>query len=51
MVNERLESALAWCKKNSIKSFRLKKFNRENKKKQFKKKMRKFLTKKAINNV
>lgn len=51
MVNERLDRALAWCKKNNIKSFRLKKFNRENKKKQFKKKMRKFLSEKAENKV
>lgn len=44
MVNERLESALAWCKKNDLESNRLKKysrlrkFNRESKKKQSKKK-------------
>jgi len=31
MKNERLESALAWCKKNNIESTRLKKFNRESK--------------------
>jgi len=31
--NERLESALAWCKKNNIDLARLKKFNRESKKK------------------
>jgi len=50
MKNERLESALAWCKKNNIGSTRLKKFNRESKntkKKQSKKKRRKFLTEKA----
>ena len=34
MRNEKLESALAWCKKNNIESTRLKKFNRESKKKQ-----------------
>ena len=38
MVNERLESALAWCKKNNIESIRLKKFNWESKKRQAKKK-------------
>lgn len=32
MVNERLESALAWCKKRNLESIRLKKFNRESKK-------------------
>ncbi|GAH64824.1 unnamed protein product [marine sediment metagenome] len=36
MINERLESALAWCKKNNLESIRLKKFNRESKKKLFK---------------
>lgn len=35
--NERLESALIWCKKNNIESTRLKKFNRESKKKRSKK--------------
>ena len=34
MVDERLESALAWCKKNNLDPSRLKKFNRESKKKQ-----------------
>ena len=38
MVNERLELALEWCKKNKIESTRLKKFNRESKKKRSKKK-------------
>ena len=48
MVNERLESALAWCRKNNIESIRLKKFNRESKKSdRFKEKYHKFLTKKA----
>jgi CRISPR/Cas system-associated protein Csx1 len=49
MRNERLELALAWCKKNNIESIRLKKFNRESKKKekQSKKERRKFLTEKA----
>jgi hypothetical protein len=51
MRNERLDRALAWCKKNNIKSFRLKKFNREYKKKRFKKKRRKFLGEKAENKV
>ena len=51
MKNERLESALAWCRKNNIESFRLKKFSREYKKKRFKKKRRKFSTKKARYNV
>ena len=41
MVNERLESALAWCKKNDIESTRLKKFNRESKKKRLEKKQNK----------
>ena len=41
MVNERLESALAWCKKNNIESTRLKKFNRESKKKRLEKKQNK----------
>ena len=44
MINERLETALAWCRKNKINSTRLKKFNREAKKKQSKKKRCKFLT-------
>ena len=47
MRNERLELALAWCRKNNIESIRLKKFNRGFKKKQFKEKRRKFLTGKA----
>lgn len=51
MVNERLESALAWYKKNNIGSIRLKKFNREQKKKRFKKKRGKLLSKKAENKV
>ena len=33
MIDERLESALAWCKKNNLDPSRLKKFNRERKKK------------------
>ena len=33
MVNERLESALAWCKKNKLRLDRLELFNRERKKK------------------
>ena len=33
MVNERLESALAWCKKNKLESSRLNLFDREHKKK------------------
>jgi len=36
MKNERLETALAWCKKYNIGSNRLKKFNREVKKRQSK---------------
>jgi hypothetical protein len=51
MINERLESALAWCKKNEIKSIRLKKFNRELKRERLEKKKRKFLTEKARYNV
>jgi len=38
MINERLENAFEWCKKNNLDSTRLKKFNRESKKKQSKKK-------------
>lgn len=37
MVNERLEEALAWCKKNDLETTRLKKFNRESKKKHVRK--------------
>jgi hypothetical protein len=33
MVNERLESALTWCKKNKLRLDRLDLFNRERKKK------------------
>ena len=33
MVNERLESALEWCKKNKLRLDRLDLFNRERKKK------------------
>ncbi|MCK4241060.1 MAG: hypothetical protein KAX30_05500 [Candidatus Atribacteria bacterium] len=33
MVNERLEAALAWCKKNKLRLDRLDLFNRERKKK------------------
>ena len=54
MINERLESALIWCKKNDIESTRLKKFNRESKntkKKQSKKKRCKFLTEKAKKHI
>ncbi len=51
MVNERLESALAWCKKNKLKSIRLKKFNRELKRERLEKKKRKFLIKKAKKQV
>jgi len=54
MVNERLEIAPAWNRKNNIGEIRLKKFNREYKKKRFKrlkKKRRKFLTEKAKYNV
>jgi len=51
MVNERLESALAWCRKNNIESIRLKKFNRESKRKRFKEKRGKFLIKKAKKQV
>ena len=47
MLNERLDRALAWCKKNNIETIRLKKFNRESKRKQSKKKWRKFLTEKT----
>jgi len=35
MKNERLEEALEWCKKNNIGSTRLKKFNREVRKRHF----------------
>lgn len=38
MMNKRLESALAWCKKNDLELIRLKKFNRESKKRRSKKK-------------
>jgi len=51
MVNERLEVAPAWSRKKEI---RLKKFNREHKKKRLKrlkKERRKFLTEKAKYNV
>ncbi len=51
MRNERLESALAWDRKNNKEEIRLKKSNRENKKKRLKrlkKKRRKFLTEKSI---
>ena len=41
MRNERLENALAWCKKNNLDSTRLKKFNRESKKKRLEKKQNK----------
>ena len=59
MVNERLESALAWCKENEIESirlerFNLKRFNREQKKKRLKrlkKKRRKSLTEKGKNRI
>jgi len=51
MRNERLESALTWCKKNNIESNLLKKFSQEFKKKQSKKQRRKFLTEKAENKV
>jgi len=47
MINERLESALAWCKKNNLDLTMVKKFNRESKKKRSKKKSRNFLTEKA----
>jgi len=48
MINERLESALSWCKDHNLDPTRLKKFNRLNKKKRSKTKRRKFLTEKAI---
>jgi len=47
MVNERLEVAPAWSRKNNKEEIRLKKFNREHKKKRLKKERRKFLTEKA----
>ncbi|MBA7533875.1 hypothetical protein ES705_33059 [subsurface metagenome] len=50
MVNEKLEVAPAWNRKNNIEEIRLKKSNREFKKKRLKrskKKRRKFLTEKA----
>ncbi|MBA7513951.1 hypothetical protein ES705_05982 [subsurface metagenome] len=50
MVNEKLEVAPAWDRKNNIGEIRLKKFNREFKKKRLKrlkKERRKFLTEKA----
>lgn len=45
MVNERLESALAWCEKNSIDSTRLKKFNRDQKRRRYNKRKANFLKK------
>jgi hypothetical protein len=51
MVNEKLEVAPAWDRKNNIEEIRLKKFNREYKKKRLKrlkKKRRKFLTEISI---
>jgi len=51
MVNEKLESALAWCKKNNLDPTRLKKFNRESKKKRSKMKRRKLSGEKAIKHI
>ena len=48
MENERLEFALAWCKKNNLDLTRLKKFNRESKKERSKTKRHKFLTEKVV---
>ncbi len=48
MINERLESAFDWCKKNNLDSARLKKFNRESKKKLFRKKKDRSLNKKEF---
>lgn len=36
--NARIEHALTWCKKNNLESIRLKKFNRESKRRSEKKK-------------
>ena len=51
MINERLERALDFCKKNDLDPTRLKIFNREFKKKRFKKKKGKFFLKKAEKQV
>jgi len=48
MIDERLEPALAWCKKNKLESIRLKKFNRESKKDLFRKKRSRSLSKKEF---
>ena len=48
MENERLESALDFCKKNNLDPTRLKKYNRLNKKKRSKTKRRKLSDGKAI---
>ncbi len=47
MRDEKLESALEWCRRNNIESIRLKKFNQESKRKRFKEKRGKFLSKKT----
>jgi hypothetical protein len=54
MVNESVAAAPAWDRKNNIEEIRLKRSNREHKKrrlKRLKKDRRKFLTKKAKYNV
>jgi len=51
MENERLESALDWCKKNNLDLTRLKKFNREAKKKRSKAKRHKLSGGKAIKHI
>jgi len=47
MIDKRLERALEWCRENNIESSRLKKFNREQKKKRSEKKKGKLSSKKA----
>ena len=51
MRNERLELALAWCKKNNLESIRLNIFDREYKKKLSKEERRKLLSEKIRNKV
>lgn len=46
MINERLESALIWCREHKLGLDQLKKFNRESKKKRFKEKKSRSLSKK-----
>ena len=51
MINERLESALAWCKKNNLDPTWLKKYNREEKRRQSKAKRHKLSGGKAIKHI